>query len=181
MCDVVVHRGVYYRPYSGIVWLGNCNCFEQGFADDVVILISGTFLSFICDLMQRALNFVQNWCGEIRLKVNSDKTSMVFFTKRRNFEGFFVPKLFDMELILNNQVKYLVVIPDSKLNWKFHIDNRIRKASIAYWKCCRAIGKTWGLKPNMVYWIYSFSYMIYAALVWSYGHKKHIKSSRLLA
>jgi hypothetical protein len=40
-------------------------------------------------------------------------------------------KLFDMELILNNQVKYVEVILDSKLNWKFHIDNRIRKASIA--------------------------------------------------
>jgi hypothetical protein len=69
--------------------LGSCNCFVQGFADDVVILISGKFLSTICDLMQRALNFVQNWCGEIGLNVNADKTSMVLFTKRRNLEGFF--------------------------------------------------------------------------------------------
>jgi hypothetical protein len=35
-------------------------------------------------------------------------------------------------LILNNQVKYLGVILDIDLNWKFYIDNRIRKASIAY-------------------------------------------------
>jgi hypothetical protein len=78
-------------------WLGNCNCFVQGFADDVVILISGKFLSIICDLMQRALNCVQNWCGEIGPNVNADKTSMVLFTKRRSFEGFFAPKLFDTE------------------------------------------------------------------------------------
>jgi hypothetical protein len=103
-----------------------------GIADDVVILISGQFLSTIYDSMPRALNCVQNWCGEIGLNVNADKTSMVLFTKRRNLEGFFAPKLFDTELILNNQVKYLGVILDSKLNWKFHIDNRIRKASIAY-------------------------------------------------
>jgi hypothetical protein len=38
-------------------------------------------------------------------------------------------------LILNNQVKYLGVILDSNLNWKFHIDNRIRKDSIANWQC----------------------------------------------
>jgi hypothetical protein len=31
--------------------LENCNCFVQGFADDVVILISWKFLSTICDLM----------------------------------------------------------------------------------------------------------------------------------
>jgi hypothetical protein len=75
------------------------------------------------------------------------------------------PRLFETELILNNQVKYL----DSKLDWKFHIDNRIRKASIAYWQCHRAIGKTWGLKPKVVYWIYTSvirPMLIYAALVW---------------
>jgi hypothetical protein len=53
---------------------------------------------------------------EIGLNVNADKTYMVFFTKRRNLEGFFAPRLFDTELILNNQVKYLGVILDSKLN-----------------------------------------------------------------
>jgi hypothetical protein len=72
--------------------LGNCNCFVQGFADDVVILISGKFLSTICDLMQRALNCVQNWCGEIGLNVNADKTSMVLFTKNLEFGGFFRPE-----------------------------------------------------------------------------------------
>jgi hypothetical protein len=64
---------------------------------------------------------------------------MVIFTKRKNLEGFLAPKLFDTELILINQVKYLGVILDSKLNWKFYIDNRIRKASIAHWQCCRAL------------------------------------------
>jgi hypothetical protein len=68
--------------------LGSCNCLVQGFTDDVVILMRGKFLSTICDLMQRALNCVQNWCGEKGLNVNADKTSMVFFTKRR----FFRPK-----------------------------------------------------------------------------------------
>jgi hypothetical protein len=116
--------------------LGNCNCFVQGFANDVVILISGKFLSTICDLMQRALSCVQNWCGKIGLNVNADKTSMVLFTKKR--------KTFDTELILNNQLKYVGVILGSKLNWKFRIDNRIRKASIAYWQCRRAKEKNMG-------------------------------------
>jgi hypothetical protein len=62
--------------------LWNCKCFVQGFADDVDILISGKFLSTICDLMQRALNCLQNWCGEIGLNVNADKISMVRYTIR---------------------------------------------------------------------------------------------------
>jgi hypothetical protein len=79
---------------------------------------------------------------------------MVFFTKRRSLDRYFAPKLFDTELILNNLVN-LGVIRDSKLNWKFHIDNRIRKASIVYWQCHRVKEKTWGLKPKVVYWIYT--------------------------
>jgi hypothetical protein len=44
----------------------------QSFADDEVILISGEFLSTICDLMHRASNCVQNKCGGIGLNVNAD-------------------------------------------------------------------------------------------------------------
>jgi hypothetical protein len=61
-----------------------------------------------------------------------------YFSQKKDF---LAPKLFDTELILNNQMKYLGVSLDSKLNWKFHIDNKIRKASITYWLCRRAIGK----------------------------------------
>jgi hypothetical protein len=60
-------------------------------------------------------------------------------------QKFFAPKFFDTELILSNQVKYQGVILDNKLNWKFHIDKRIRKASIAYWQRRRSIGKSWDL------------------------------------
>jgi hypothetical protein len=37
------------------------------------------------DLMQRTLNGVQNWCGEIGLNVNANKKSIVVFTKWRVF------------------------------------------------------------------------------------------------
>jgi hypothetical protein len=68
--------------------LGNCNCFVQSFADDVVILISEKFFSTVCDLMQRALNCVKNWCGEIGLNVNADETYMVLFIKKEESGGF---------------------------------------------------------------------------------------------
>jgi hypothetical protein len=34
---------------------------------------------------------------------------------------------------------------DKNLDWKAHLENRMRKACIAYWQCRRAVGKTWGL------------------------------------
>jgi hypothetical protein len=88
--------------------LGNWNCFVQSFADDVVILIGGKFFSTICDLIKRALNCVQTWCGEIGLNVNADKTYMVLFIKKEELGRFLRHKTL-------YQVKYLRVILDSIL------------------------------------------------------------------
>jgi hypothetical protein len=63
--------------------LRNCNFFVQSFADDVVILISGKFLSTIYDLMQRALNCVQNWSVEIGLNVNAHNTMHLWYCSQK--------------------------------------------------------------------------------------------------
>jgi hypothetical protein len=63
--------------------------------------------------------------------------------------GFKKPILFETELQLKNQVKYLGVILDEILNWNSHIDHRMQKATISFWQCRRAIGKTCGLKAKV--------------------------------
>jgi hypothetical protein len=75
---------------------------------------------------------------EIGLSVNADKTAMVLFTINRKIGGFYNPRLFGTELRMTN----LELILDIKLDWKTHLENRMRKACIAYWQCCRAVGKT---------------------------------------
>jgi Reverse transcriptase (RNA-dependent DNA polymerase) len=92
--------------------LGNQGLWAQGFADDVVILINGKFLSTVCELMQRALSQVQEWCEEVGLSVHPNKTTAILFTKNRNLNGFIKPTLFGSELEFQNQVKYLGVILD---------------------------------------------------------------------
>jgi hypothetical protein len=111
------------------------------------------FVSALCDRMHGALNCVENWCREIGLYVNADKTKMVLF---RKIGGFYNPRLFGTELRMTEQVKYLEMILDMKLGWKTHLENRIRKACIAYWQFRRAVGKTWGLSPKVVAWLYTF-------------------------
>jgi Reverse transcriptase (RNA-dependent DNA polymerase) len=62
--------------------LGNQGPWAQGFADDVVILINGKFLSTVCELMHRALSLVQDWCEEVGLSVNPNKTTAILFTQK---------------------------------------------------------------------------------------------------
>jgi hypothetical protein len=91
--------------------------------------------------MQGALNCVKNWCRQKGLSVNADKTIMVLFTSNRKIGGFYYS-----ELRMTEQVKYLGVILDKKLDWKAHLENRMRKACIAYWQChSSCCGKNLGI------------------------------------
>jgi hypothetical protein len=67
---------------------------------------------------------------------------MVLFTNNSKIGGFCNPRLFGTELRMTVQVKYLGVFLEKKLDWKRHLENRMRKACIAYWQCRHAVGKT---------------------------------------
>jgi hypothetical protein len=82
--------------------------------------------------MQDALNCAENWCIEMGLSVNADKTTMVFFTNNRKNGGFYNLRLCRTKLRMTDQMKYLGVILDKMLAWKGHLENRMYKVCIAY-------------------------------------------------
>ena len=119
--------------------------------------------------MQCALPTIEAWCDELGLSVNSDKTGLVAFTRRRKLPGFFEPRLFRTTLRSSTSVKYLGVILDSQLTWKEHVDVKVRKAQNFMWACRRACGMVWGLGPRVVHWLYVSIVrpsVNFASLVW---------------
>jgi hypothetical protein len=116
--------------------LHNTHYQTQGYADDVVLLQKGKLVSTPRDRIQGAMNCVENWCG------NADKITMVLFTHNRNIGVFYNPRFIGTELRMTDQLKYLGVVLDKKLDSKARLENRMRKACIAYWQCRRAVGKT---------------------------------------
>ena len=149
--------------------LNSSGTFSQGYSDDGVILIRGFCLGTLCDLMQRALDTVQNWCRARQLAVHPSKIELVLFTRRRKLDGFRAPTLGNVTLQLAPQVKYLGVILDQKLTWKSHLSGKCSKAIRAFWQLKRAVGVRWGLSPTVVHWLYSAvikPMILYASLVW---------------
>ena len=73
------------------------------YTDDVVILITGKFLSTISDVKQYELNVLSSWATSKSLGVNPEKTDLVLFTRRYKIEQFRLPVL--GELNLNWQMK----------------------------------------------------------------------------
>jgi hypothetical protein len=112
-----------------------------------------------------ALGTVETWCGEVGLSVNSEKTGLVAFTRRRKLAGFFEHRFFWRTLQRSGSVKYLGVILDARLTWREHVDVRMRKAQNLLWAC----GRVWGLGPRVVHWLYVSVIrpsVTFASLVW---------------
>ena len=127
---------------------------SQAFADDLGLMQIGPDLSTVRALCQRGLKLVYDWCQEVDLGVEANKSQVIVFTSRRNYT--LEPlRLGGVEIPLVNEVKYLGVILDSKLTWLPHCRARVRRCQIALAQCKRALGKTWGLSPRISYWLYT--------------------------
>jgi len=52
-------------------------------------------------------------------------------------------KFFNNTLAVNNQVKYLGVIPDAKRGWKQQVEAKCKKALALMCQLCRVTGAPW--------------------------------------
>jgi hypothetical protein len=149
--------------------LNDGGIYAQGYADGICLLAVGRFPNTVSGLIQWALLSVKGWCGEHGLTVNPGKTGLVAFTRKRILPGFFEPRLFGETLQCSKSTKYLGVILDAQLTWKEHIEAKVGKARNMMWACRRACGRRWGLRPRVVYWLYTSVVrpsITYASLVW---------------
>jgi len=115
-----------------------------GYADDIVIIVQGKFAHTVREIMQEALNVIVKWAVKEGLNISPHKTAIVPFTNKRNTEGLGPLILHGKELPMLNEVKYLGVILDSKLNWNQHLQKIIRKAQTTFAVVRRICGKKMG-------------------------------------
>jgi len=126
-----------------------------GYADDIVIIVQGKFAHTVREIMQNALNVVAMGAVIKRLNISPHKTVMVPFTNRRKTEGLGPLKLHGKDLKMLGEVKYLGVIPHSRLTWNQLLQKIIRKTQTTFALVRRTCGRKWGLRHNMVHWLYT--------------------------
>ncbi|RYA67345.1 hypothetical protein, partial [Enterobacter cloacae complex sp. 2DZ2F20B] len=87
----------------------------------------------LCEIMQAAVKIVEEWCSRHTLSVNGEKTKLILFTRKRKIGTLQMPKIFNTTLQLSDEVKYLGVVLDWRLNWKKHVDDKVENPRSALW------------------------------------------------
>jgi hypothetical protein len=88
---------------------------------------------------------VTKWAVKEGLNISPHKTAMVPFTNRRKTEDLGPLKLHGKDLKMLDEVKYLGVTLDSRLNWNQHLQKIIRKTQTTFALVRRTCGRNWGL------------------------------------
>ena len=148
--------------------LNEARIFTIGYADDFSIVTRGKFLNTVFDRMSEALSIVTAFTEANGLSVNPTKTGLMLFTRKRKLSP--PPICFQGQVLpLSNSWKILGVEFDNKLNWGRHMELRIKKACMIFGQCRRAIGRTWGLSPRCVLWLYTMIVLptlCYGSIIW---------------
>ena len=150
-----------------------------GFADDLVLLITGIDESTLSNIMQQAINKAKKWLLKFGLEISPSKSACVMFTNKKKWTKH--PIMIDNEEIpFQTEVKYLGLILDSKLLWKKHILNKIGKAKRHLMSFHKAINLKYGPRPALMKLSYTcivIPALTYGCHVW--GDRCKVKSIKL--
>jgi hypothetical protein len=83
--------------------------------------------------------------------LNPNKKVVIPFTRTRSLKRLEEPSLFNKMIQITSKIKYFGITLAKGLIWKKQIDIAINKAYRAFWTCRSMPGKTWQLKPRVVY------------------------------
>jgi len=92
--------------------------------------------------------------------------------------------MYDKQIEFSDEMKYLGVIMDSKLNWKAHIDGKIKKVKRSMMMVKNTINHTWGPQPRYAKWVWTGVMrpaLTYGSMVWSQGIDNQSKIDKLRA
>ena len=164
----------------------NSPCSPVGFADDGALCFMGIDPNTMVANAQKHLNLAIEWGAQNGLSFCKKKTTVVFFTRKYNFHKKVLPKVNQIkmggvEIKPSDNMIYLGIILDLKLNWSLHIKTKVSKAIKWLAVLKPAIDYIYGLSPSKMLWIYKqilLPIITYGAHVW--GHSLTLEQQHII-
>ena len=151
------------------------------FADDTNIYYKSHDLTHLQKIMNRELKKVKKWLDANRLALNIDKTNFVIFhSPHVKVPESIVITFCRKKIQRENCVKFLGILPDSNLSWKYHINELLKKLS-------RTIGIFYKIRyfvPSeilrLLYYSLFYSFLSYGVAVWGFTYKTYTQKILVL-
>ena len=158
------------------------NSIVYHFADDTNLIYSCKNIKVLRKNMNDDLSSIYIWLCANRLSINSAKTEFILFKPPKcKIEDRFTLKLNNITIFESTKLRYLGVILDNKLSWKYHIHELAKKLS-------RATGVINRLKDNSVptkallsvYFAIFQSHLIFGLSVWGQANELYLQKIRTI-
>ena len=143
----------------------------MGHAYDGMFLIQEISPDILIDLAQPAINWAVQW-GEGHW-VGPKKTQVIFFHRKNKLKVEGNLYINGSKLPFSEEVNYLGLTLNGKLNWNSHVVSKINKCKGKLCAVRSALEARWGPSPKMVLWAYEsliVPSISYGAMVWGYSN-----------
>lgn len=155
------------------------NCVTSIFADDTAILSSDIFSANVMLNLQRALSDITKYFNKWNIMINPEKTQAIYFTRKR--KQCFIPqsllRFMTHDIPWENNVKYLGVMLDTKLNFNNHIPyiiNKINKITRIMYPLINKKSELNIQNKKLIMKAIFHPVLFYCAPVWSTSAKCHL-------
>ena len=171
--NIGVPQGSVLGPLLFIMYINDLqfisNILDSVFyADDSNFFITGNNIKDMCAILNNELCNINQWFLANKLKLNTDKTScMVFHTKNKFIDiNRMNVKIAGFDIPVVNTTKFLGVILDNHLTWKYQVDDICCKMS----RAIGAINRISAIVPTHIllnlYFTMILPHVMYCNIVW---------------
>ena len=149
-------------------------CQTTLFADDTNLHISNKDLTILENEANKELKKIDNWMKCNKLSINYSKTSYMIISNKCLKSSAFKININNTEIKCVEYVRYLGILLDNKLSWRFHVSSLCNKIS----KVCGVFYKLRYYVPlctlRIVYFSLVQSYLQYSLINWGRANKSTI-------
>lgn len=155
-------------------WFESMNGYEregvnvQAYADDQVVVVSGTSVRKIEEIWERVWKGCEEWARRNRIEYNKSKTEAMFVSKRRVIREPVVA-LGEVRINTKTSIKYLGIVVDRRRAWLDHTKYIRGKVKSIGGKFLGIAGRKWGRRRETLKTVYEkaiCSIVMYGASIW---------------
>ena len=144
------------------------------FADDACLSFGHDSPQYIENHVNLELEKVRKWMNNNKLSLNINKTNFVLFHKKKQPVNISITYNGN-KLVRKNEIKYLGVFIDQKLNFSSHINYCLKKLNKCIWAICKLRKYTTPKTLKLLYYSIAYPFLQYCVSTWGGTAKSLLK------